>query len=268
MECGEIDFDKLLKSRLSSETVKFDISFARYYWKEMLECVQAVHDYGIVHTDLKPANFLLVKGHLKLIDFGIASAIQDDTVNIYREHLVGTSNFISPEAITDKNAKKGLPAAASAGGKVIKLGKPSDVWSLGCILYQMVYGKPPFAHITNQVHRIAVISNENHVVDFPRTAMGDVPVPPGLLRTLRGSITYDPDRRPTIATLLDLSDPFLYPDADRDDVVQLGQDVLARILANVINHCRKEGVPADAELAAWPAAFFARIKKAQREEGL
>ncbi len=265
MECGEIDFDKLLKSRLSSETVKFDISFARYYWKEMLECVQAVHDYGIVHTDLKPANFLLVKGHLKLIDFGIASAIQDDTVNIYREHLVGTSNFISPEAITDKNAKKGL---AAVNGKVIRLGKPSDVWSLGCILYQMVYGKPPFAHIANQVHRIAVISNENHVVDFPRLALGDVPVPSGLLKTLKGCITYDPDQRPTIGLLLSDRDPFLYPDAERDDMANISQDVLARILTNVVNHCQREGCPSEAELATWPAAFFARIKKAQREEGL
>ena len=43
----------------------------------MLQAVQIVHDEKIVHSDLKPANFVLVKGQLKLIDFGIANAIQD-----------------------------------------------------------------------------------------------------------------------------------------------------------------------------------------------
>jgi serine/threonine protein kinase len=51
---------------------------------------------------LKPANFLFVRGALKLIDFGIAKAIQsDDTTNIYRESHIGTLNYMSPEAILD-----------------------------------------------------------------------------------------------------------------------------------------------------------------------
>jgi serine/threonine protein kinase len=54
----------------------------------MLEAVQAVHDQNVVHTDLKPANFVLVKGKLKIIDFGIAKAIANDTVNIHRDTQV------------------------------------------------------------------------------------------------------------------------------------------------------------------------------------
>jgi serine/threonine protein kinase len=54
----------------------------------MLEAVQAVHLENVVHTDLKPANFVLVKGRLKIIDFGIAKAIANDTVNIQREAQV------------------------------------------------------------------------------------------------------------------------------------------------------------------------------------
>lgn len=56
----------------------------------MLEAVKVVHDAGIVHTDLKPANFVLVKGALKLIDFGIAKAIPSDTTNIARDQQVNT----------------------------------------------------------------------------------------------------------------------------------------------------------------------------------
>ena len=54
----------------------------------MLQCVQVIHDEKIVHSDLKPANFVLVKGQLKLIDFGIANAIANDTTNIQRDHQV------------------------------------------------------------------------------------------------------------------------------------------------------------------------------------
>lgn len=55
---------------------------------KILEAVQVIHDEKIVHSDLKPANFVLVKGQLKLIDFGIAKAIANDTTNIQRDHQV------------------------------------------------------------------------------------------------------------------------------------------------------------------------------------
>ncbi len=273
MECGETDFRKLLDSRLKVEHARFDISFARYYWKEMLECVQSVHEYGIVHTDLKPANFLLVEGRLRLIDFGIASAIQDNTVNIHREHMVGTPNYLSPEATQDTNAhhhphhQPHNPLGAVPNtNKLMKLGKPSDVWSLGCILYQMVYGEPPFNYIPNQLHRIKAIADETHVINFHAKGLGDIPVPIGLLRTLKGCLTRDPSRRPTIPVLLSETDPFLYPDAEREDVVQISQEVLGRILVNVIGHCRTQGIPSETELMTWPKAFLGRIKKAQRED--
>lgn len=62
----------------------------------MLEAVQTIHDERIVHSDLKPANFLMVKGELKLIDFGIAKAIQNDTTNIVRDCQVCLSMFEQP----------------------------------------------------------------------------------------------------------------------------------------------------------------------------
>jgi serine/threonine-protein kinase TTK/MPS1 len=56
--------------------------------RQMLQAVHVIHEEKIVHSDLKPANFVLVKGQLKLIDFGIANAIANDTTNIQRDHQV------------------------------------------------------------------------------------------------------------------------------------------------------------------------------------
>jgi serine/threonine protein kinase len=67
---------------------------------KMLQAVHAVHLENVVHTDLKPANFVLVKGRLKIIDFGIAKAVANDTVNIQRDQQIGTVNYMSPEAIS------------------------------------------------------------------------------------------------------------------------------------------------------------------------
>ena len=85
MEKGEMDFSVLLDEQRDRP---LNISFVAMYWEQMLEAVQVVHQENVVHTDLKPANFVLVRGRLKLIDFGIAKAIANDTVNIQRDQQV------------------------------------------------------------------------------------------------------------------------------------------------------------------------------------
>jgi serine/threonine-protein kinase TTK/MPS1 len=170
---------------------------------------------------------------------------------------------MSPEALVDSNASLGLPASV---GKVMKLGKPSDVWSLGCILYKMVYGHPPFAKIAKYYERIMAIPNPRVQIDFPAFGVGGVPVPPGLVRTLKRCLQRDQTLRPTIEEMLGPRDPFLHPDAQLEGAVPVTQDMLGRILANVVNHCKTRGVPREEELAAWPAGFFAKIKAALEEE--
>ena len=85
----------------------------------MLSAVHSIHQERIIHGDLKPANFLFVKGALKLIDFGIAKAIQsDDTTNIYHDHYSGTLSYSSPECFL-------YTRTGVNGGTTAKCGKVS-----------------------------------------------------------------------------------------------------------------------------------------------
>jgi len=67
----------------------------------MLQAVHVIHEEKIVHSDLKPANFVLVRGQLKLIDFGIANAIANDTTNIQRDHQVTSFELVKLPALTE-----------------------------------------------------------------------------------------------------------------------------------------------------------------------
>jgi serine/threonine-protein kinase TTK/MPS1 len=70
-------------------------------------------------------------------------------------------NYMSPEAI--------LNGQMGANGRPIKIGRQSDIWSLGCILYQMVYGQTPFHHIKGLVQKLHAITDPRNVIQFPDT---------------------------------------------------------------------------------------------------
>ncbi|KAL7555558.1 hypothetical protein ACA910_013035 [Epithemia clementina (nom. ined.)] len=163
MELGEADLNHVLQKQTHSTNGgrSLNMNFIRLTWHQMLSAVHCIHEHRIIHGDLKPANFLFVKGTLKLIDFGIAKAIEThDTTNIYRESQIGTLNYMSPEAIEDSGASQDKPT--------MRIGRASDIWSLGCILYQMVYGKTPFADL-HMIQKLQAIINPKHEIPFPET---------------------------------------------------------------------------------------------------
>ncbi|KAK8930701.1 Serine/threonine-protein kinase Aurora-2 [Platanthera zijinensis] len=219
LEYGEIDLAHMLMQKCKDmDGLSWNINenWLRFYWqisilkparylKQMLEAVNTIHEERIVHSDLKPANFLLVKGSLKLIDFGIAKAIRSDTTNIQRDaqkflrrFIVGTLNYMSPEAfIWSDQDQTG-----------IKCGRPSDIWSLGCILYQMVYGKTPFSEYKTFWAKFKVITDEKHEIAYE-------PVPnPWLVDLMKRCLAWDRSKRWRIPQLL--QHPFLVPPVPRE----------------------------------------------------
>ncbi|KAI8834974.1 magnesium transporter NIPA-domain-containing protein [Chytriomyces cf. hyalinus JEL632] len=210
LEYGEIDLAHLL---LKDKSLIGNLNFIRMNWTQMLQAVQQIHNEKIVHSDLKPANFLIVEGALKLIDFGIAKAIPNDTTNVQRDYQTGTLNYMAPEAIlfTESNSSKGH----------LKLGRASDIWSLGCILYQLVYGQPPFSSLPI-VQKLNAIVDPNYVIQFKD--VGDA----ALLDVMKSCLNRDPKARMTIPQLL--AHPFLNPSVGVSGKVALTKSDILEIL--------------------------------------
>ncbi len=104
--------------------------------RQVLRALQAAHDLGIVHRDLKPSNVFLTQHGVKLLDFGLArttnatlSGDPDRTASAdsMAGAVVGTPSYMSPEQAS------GLP-----------VGPSSDIFSMGCIFYELLTGKRPF----------------------------------------------------------------------------------------------------------------------------
>ena len=197
MERGDTDLALLLKKYSNNREIT--PAMIKHYWTEMLHAVAVIHKKGIIHKDLKPANFLLVAGRLKLIDFGIASSVQSDKTSVFIDNQMGTFNFMSPESIQDLNG----PQFDTQGNRkpCCKISFKSDVWSLGCILYQLTYGKMPFGDIKHPLMKLQAITNVDHPIQFPTLPDSD----PILITVIKACLVRDARGRPSIAELLNHS---------------------------------------------------------------
>ncbi len=130
-----------LEAAIRAEDV--DLVTAVRVMAQSARAVQAAHEAGIVHRDLKPANILLTTSNdAKLGDFGIARDEERDVQLTIDGTAMGTPHYMSPEQL---------------GGKKEQIGKHSDVYSLGAMLYEAVVGHVPFNGATSPAdlfHRI------------------------------------------------------------------------------------------------------------------
>lgn len=190
MEKGDTDLSKLIRN-----TKQMSVHMIMYYWSEMLITVNEIHAKGVIHSDLKPANFLLVSGRLKLIDFGIASKIQGDMTSVLKDVTTGTWNYMSPECIR----------SGGSNFQGHKINQKSDVWSLGCILYSLIYGKTPYSHLTNTWQKLQAIAESAQNISFPSHSKTFTQgIPPVLIQTMKLCLIKDVKARPNVVDLLKL----------------------------------------------------------------
>ena len=190
MEKGDKDFYQILAKHRYGKSMS--PSKLRFFWEEMLEAVQEIHDHNIIHTDLKPGNFLLVGGQLKVIDFGLAIELTVGQEYARRKFVGGTKDYLSPESMNEES-----------GSKVCT---KSDVWALGIILYQAVYSFLPFSSVPGgKGAKMKAARDPDIPVDFDNLK----PLDPNLLDTLKRCLQKDPERRATVQELL--SHPYLRP---------------------------------------------------------
>uniref|UniRef100_A0A8C2WF06 Serine/threonine-protein kinase PLK n=1 Tax=Cyclopterus lumpus TaxID=8103 RepID=A0A8C2WF06_CYCLU len=147
---------------------------ARYYMTQLLKGVQYLHNNRVIHRDLKLGNiFLSDEMEVKIGDFGLATKIEFDGER--KKTLCGTPNYIAPEVL----CKKGHSYEV-------------DVWSLGCILYTLLVGKPPFetSCLKETYNRI---KKNNYTIPWH--------INPLATSLIKRMLHADPAQRPTITEL-------------------------------------------------------------------
>jgi serine/threonine-protein kinase len=143
--------------------------------REAAQALQYAHEHGIIHRDIKPENILLTRdGSTLVADFGIARSAEGDARITAAGVVLGTPSYMSPEQVS---------------GEMVLDGR-SDVDSLGCVLYELMSGEPPFSGANPQAVAAKRLTQPAPPVHGRRG-----PVPPAVSAAIARALSKDPAAR-------------------------------------------------------------------------
>jgi serine/threonine protein kinase len=146
---------------------------------QIAAALEMAHEKGLVHRDVKPSNVILTpEGHVYLTDFGLAKRAETAPGLTRADQMLGTVDYVAPEQIEGSE-----PDARS------------DVYSLGCVLFEMLTGEAPFANQKGGMAKMWAQVN----ADPPPVRDRRPDVPGALEDVMRRAMAKDPDARPTAA---------------------------------------------------------------------
>ncbi|MET9145260.1 protein kinase [Streptomyces sp. NPDC004042] len=168
---------------LIDEEPQLPVSWAAAIGAQMAAGLTAAHTAGVVHRDLKPANAMLTRdGTVKILDFGMGTVVDDpDQTRLTSTGVsVGTARYMAPEQF-----------------RAARVSAPADLYALGCILYELLIGRPPFSA------RTPYELSEQHQHDQPpRLTLVRPDLPAELVRLVKRLLEKDAENRPENAALV------------------------------------------------------------------
>ncbi len=146
---------------------------------QIADALEVAHEKGLIHRDVKPSNVILTtEGHVYLTDFGLAKRAETAPGLTGADQMLGTVDYVAPELIEGSE-----PDARS------------DIYSLGCVLYEMLAGEAPFADQRGGMAKMWAQVNAE-----PASLRERRPdVPPELDAVVRDAMAKAPEARPTAA---------------------------------------------------------------------
>jgi len=157
---------------------KFEENVIRVYTRQILIGLAYLHSQRVVHRDIKGANILVEKsGRIKLADFGMAKVLESVSIG---KSFKGSACWMAPEVIRQQN-----------------VGFEADIWSVGCTVYEMATGAPPWSDCSTQVQIIFKIASSSEIPTIPEH------LSPEGHDFLRLCLQRDAEQRPEAVSLLE-----------------------------------------------------------------